>query len=136
MKSIFFLVATFLSTSVAVAQQTEDDVYVGKARTFGNYKGINSYSKLPKGQSVVTGTVVEVSWCEEDCRTVLVKKPDGTMITVGTADFGFKIPKGIKGKKIIIEGVEPGKQLIDKKKARPAKHPVCSVWIKNCLIKA
>jgi hypothetical protein len=118
MKSIFFLVATFLFTCVAVAQQTEDDVYVGKARTFGNYRSTNGYSKLPKGFSIVTGTIVELSWCEDDCRTALVKKADGTMITVGTADFGFTIPKGIKGKKIIIEGIEAGKQLIDKKKPR------------------
>ena len=116
MKSIFLLAITFLFASAAIAQQTEDDVYVGKARTFGNYRGTNVYSKLPQGYSIVTGTVVELSWCEEDCRTVLVKKTDGTMITVGTADFGFTIPKGIKGKKITIEGVETGKQIIDKKK--------------------
>jgi hypothetical protein len=117
MKRILFFVITFLFTGAAVAQQTEDDIYVGKARTFGNYKGTAAFSKLPKGASVITGTIVEVSWCEDDCRTILVKKTDGTMITVGTADYGFKIPKNIKGKKIIIEGVEPGKQLIDKKKS-------------------
>ncbi|HSN61673.1 MAG TPA: hypothetical protein VLR49_12110 [Ferruginibacter sp.] len=116
MKRIILFAPTFLFTCIAVAQQTEDDVYVGKARTFGNYRGTGGYSKLPKGHAVIIGTIVEVSWCEDDCRTILLKKTDGTMITVGTADFGFKIPKGIKGKKIIIEGLEPGKPAIGKQK--------------------
>lgn len=37
------------------------------------------------------------------------------MITVGTKDYGFTIPKSIEGKKIIIEGIEPAKRIVDKK---------------------
>jgi hypothetical protein len=102
--------------TAAHAQQTEDDVYVGKSKTFGNYRGTDiGDSKSIKGQTTLSGTVVKVDWCEEDCYTMLVKKADGTMITVGTKDYGFTIPKSIVGKKIIIEGIEPAKRIVDKK---------------------
>ncbi len=116
MKKLLFTLLLFFFAFAVNAQQTEDDVYVGKSRTFGNYRGTDiGYSKPIKGQSIISGTVIKVSWCEEDCLTVLVKKADGTMITVGTKDNGFKVPKGIVGKKIIIEGIEPSKRIVDKK---------------------
>jgi hypothetical protein len=115
MKKLLFTLPIIFLVLVVNAQQTEDDVYVGKARTFGNYRGTGlGYSKPMKGQIVLTGTVIKVDWCEEDCLTILVKKEDGTTITVGTKDYGFRVPKGIVGKKIIIEGIEPAKRIIDK----------------------
>ena len=61
-----------------------------------------------------------MSKCEDDCLTILVKKADGIIITVGTKDNGFKVPKAIVGKKIIIEGIEPSKRNVDKKAVNQA----------------
>ncbi len=119
MKRLLLTLSVFFFALATNAQQTEDDIYVGKSKTFGNYRGTDiGYSKPIKGQSVISGTVVKVSWCEEDCLTLLVKKADGTIITVGTKDNGFKVPKGIVGKKIIIEGIEPSKRIADKKSVK------------------
>jgi len=116
MKKLLFTLPIIIIALAANAQQTEDDVYVGKSKTFGNYRGTDiGYSKPTKGQTILTGTVVKVGWCEEDCLTILVKKADGTTVTVGTKDYGFRVPKGIVGKKIIIEGIDPAKRIADKK---------------------
>lgn len=98
------------------AQQTEDDIYVGKSRTFGNYRGADiTTTKQMKGQLVIKGIVAKVDWCEEDCLTVWVKKDDGSTVSVGTKDYGFTVPKNIVGKRIIIEGIEPAKFITVKK---------------------
>jgi hypothetical protein len=34
----------------------------------------------------------------------MVKKDDGTTVTVGTKDYGFTVPKNIVGRKIILDG--------------------------------
>lgn len=116
MKKLLFTLPLFFFIVATHAQQTEDDVYVGKSKTFGKYRGTDiGYSKPIKGQTILTGTVIKVDWCEEDCHTILVKKADGTIITVGTKDYGFTIPKSIVGKKIVIEGIEPAKRIVDKK---------------------
>jgi hypothetical protein len=95
----------------ANAQQTEDEVYIGKK--FGNFKGTgiiipdtDRKIKPVNGQTAITGIVLTVSWCEEDCLTISVKKDDGTIVTVGTKDYGFKVSKKIVGRKISIEGIE------------------------------
>ncbi len=36
-----------------------------------------------------------------------MKKDDGTTVSVGTKDNGFKVPKAIVGKRIFIEGADP-----------------------------
>jgi len=119
MKKLLITLSVFFISLAINAQQTEDDIYVGKSKTFGNYRGTDiGYSKPIKGQSIVSGTVIKVSWCEEDCLTLLVKQADGTTITVGTKDNGFKVPKGIIGKKIIIEGIDPAKRIVDKKSVK------------------
>lgn len=116
MKKILPMLPLIFLTLIVNAQQTEDDVYVGKARTFGNYRGTDlNTSKQIKGQLVLYGVVVKVDWCEEDCLTVLVKKDDGTMVSVGTKENGFTVPKNIVGKRIIIEGVEPARFITEKK---------------------
>ena len=116
MKKLLFILPVFFLALTVNAQQTEDDVYVGKGKTFGRFNGTDNRNTIPvKGQLSITGTVVKVGWCEEDCLTMWVKKDDGTIVSVGTKDYGFTIPKSIVGKKIIIEGIDPAK-LITKKK--------------------
>ena len=116
MKKLLFILPVFFFGLTANAQQTEDDIYVGKGKTFGSYKGTEIKNTRPvKGQLNITGTVVKVDWCEEDCLTMWVKKDDGTIVSVGTKDSGFTIPKEIVGKKIIIEGIDPAKLITEKK---------------------
>ena len=116
MKKLLQILPLLLITLMVNAQQTEDDVYVGKARTFGNYRGTDIRTAKPmKGQTITTGIVVKVDWCEEDCLTVWVKKDDGTIVSVGTKEYGFTVPKEIVGKRIIIEGVETAKLIPQKK---------------------
>ncbi len=126
MKKLFFILPAFLFTLAANAQ-TEDEVYIGKGKTFGNYKGTaiiipdtDRKAKPINGQTAITGIVVKVGWCEEDCLTILVKKDDGTTVTVGTRDYGFTIPQKIVGRKIIIEGIDGG-QISGGRKRREVK---------------
>ena len=122
----FILFALFLSLAMN-AQQTEDEVYIGKGKTFGNYKGtaiiipdVGRNEKPTNRQTAITGIVVTVNWCEEDCLTILVKKDDGTTVTVGTKDNGFRVPKEIVGRKIIVEGIDAG-QISGGRKRRDVK---------------
>jgi len=116
MKKLLQILPLIFFTLAVSAQQTEDDIYVGKSRTFGNYRGADIKTANPmKGQSIITGIVLKVDWCEEDCFTVWVKKDDGTTVAVGTKDYGFTVPKKIIGKRIIIEGVEPAKFIPEKR---------------------
>ncbi|PKP13911.1 MAG: hypothetical protein CVU08_02815 [Bacteroidetes bacterium HGW-Bacteroidetes-3] len=128
MKKLLFILPLFFFSLTVNAQQTEDDIYVGKSKTFGNYKGtdiinVNSKPLLGldrnvkqiKGQSNITGTVVKVDWCEEDCLTMWVQKDDGTTVAVGTKDYGFAVPKDIVGKRINVEGIEPAKLIRERK---------------------
>ena len=115
MKKLVFILPVFFFTLALNAQQTEDEVYIGKGKTFGNYKGtaiiIPDFDKGTKPtnvQTAITGIVVKVGWCEEDCLTILVKKDDGTTVTVGTKEYGFTVPQKIVGRKIIIEGKDAG----------------------------
>ena len=116
MKKLLIILPVFFFALTVNAQQTEVNVYVGKGKTFGNYKGTEIRNTKPvKGQLKITGTVVKVDWCEEDCLTMWVKKDDGTIVSVGTKDYGFTIPKAIVGKRIIIEGIDPAKLISEKK---------------------
>ena len=116
MKKLLFILPVFFFSLAVNAQQTEDDIYVGKGKMFGKYKGADTRNTKPvKGQINITGTVVKVDWCEDDCLTVWVKKDDGTIVSVGTKDYGFTIPKAIVGKRIIIEGIDPAKLISEKK---------------------
>ncbi len=116
MKKTLFILPVLFFTFAVNAQQTEDDIYVGKGKTFGNYKGTAMGNTKPiKGQLNITGKVVKVEWCEDDCMTIWVKKDDGTIVTVGTKDNGFMVPKNIVGKRIAIEGIEPSILIPEKK---------------------
>jgi len=123
MKSLLFIMAAFLFTHAVSAQQTEDEVYIGKGKTFGNYKGtgiiipdVGLKGKPYNGPATLTGIVVKVDWCEEDCRTIKVKKDDGTIVTVGTKDYGFTVAKELIGKRIIVEGVDVTTSYIRRRK--------------------
>ena len=115
MKKLLQILAMIFLTHVVNAQQTEDDIYVGKNRTFGKYRGADIKTAKQKGQFIIRGTVVKVDWCEDDCLTVWIKKDDGSILSVGTKDYGFTVPKNIVGKRIIIEGIEPFKYIATKK---------------------
>ena len=115
MKQLLFLLLITV-TFQASAQQTEDDIYVGKSRTYGNYKGTDiRTSNQVKGQVIITGTVLKVDQCELNCLTVWVKKNDGSTVSVGTRDHGFSIPKNTIGKRIIVEGIDPAEKKTVKK---------------------
>ena len=116
MKKLLQVLPLIFYVVIANAQQTEDDIYVGKSRTFGNYRGTDiTTAKQMKGQLTITGIVVKVDWCEDDCLTIWVKKDDGSTVSVGTKDYGFTVPKKIVGKRIIIEGIEPSKYIAENK---------------------
>ena len=127
MKKLLFILPAFFFTLAANAQQTEDEIYIGKGKTFGNYKGtaiiipdVGRNEKPTNRQTAITGIVITVDWCEEDCLTILVKKDDGTTVTVGTKDNGFRVPKKIVGRKIIVEGIDAG-QISGGRKRRDVK---------------
>ncbi|HEY0355706.1 MAG TPA: DUF4920 domain-containing protein [Flavisolibacter sp.] len=119
MKKILLLSAVTFLILTGNAQQTEDDIFVGKSRTFGNYRGTDvNTAKQIKGRIIITGVVEKTGWCEEDCITVWVKKEDGSTVSVGTKEYGFTVPKNIVGKKIIIEAAEPATYTTQKKKVK------------------
>jgi hypothetical protein len=123
MKKLLFMLPLLFITVALHAQQTEDEVYIGKK--YGNYKGTgiiipdtDRKAKPLNGPATITGIVIQVDWCEKDCRTILVKKEDGTTVTVGTSDHDFTVSKKLVGKKIIIEGTDPALQVREKKLGR------------------
>jgi len=67
MKKLLFILPVFFLTLAGNAQQTEDEVYVGKK--YGNYKGTgiiipdtDRKAKPASGQTTLTGIVVTVGW--------------------------------------------------------------------------
>jgi hypothetical protein len=135
MKKLLQILPFILFAITVNAQQTEDDVYVGKAKTYGNYRGTDiSATKPEKGQSIIKGTVVKVDWCEEDCLTVWVKKDDGTLVAVGTKDYSFTVPKDISGKRIVIEGIEPAKLTYEKKSVKKKYQEGIQIFAKGVCV--
>ena len=123
MKKLLSILPVIFFTLAVSAQgtQTEDEVYVGKGKTFGNYKGtaiiIPDFDKPVKNPTTdlsrLTGTVISFGLETKmdsltDKRVSLysfnLKKTDGTIVTVGTRDNGFTVPKEILGKTITVEG--------------------------------
>src|SRR5665647_1077652 len=99
MKKLLFILPVLFTLAVN-AQQTEDEVYIGKGKTFGKYNGrgiiipdTDRNAKPVDRQTTVTGMVVGT--CKPNCNSLTVKKSDGTIVTVGTRDNGFTVPKGI-----------------------------------------
>lgn len=135
MKKLLFILPAFLLSIAVNAQgtQTEDEVYVGKGKTFGNYKGtgiiIPDYNKTAKkpitNPTTLTGIVISgggagVQDSLKDKSGGLysfnLKKDDGTVVTVGTRDYDFTVPKQLIGKRISIEGLNAGTISIDRKR--------------------
>ncbi len=126
MKKLLIMLPALFITIAVLAQQTVNDVNAGKYKAYGNFKGVDisanpkiqadldRNAKPYKGSSTITGIVLKLGWCEEDCITFWVKKDDGTTVEVGTKDFGFAVPKAIVGKRITIEGIESAKLLLQK----------------------
>ena len=120
MKKLHFILPVLFLSFALNAQQTEDEVYIGKGKTFGNYNGkdiiipdTDKTTKPTNGQTAITGMVV--GYCKKDCCykkstscSVDVKKEDGSTVTVGTRDNGFTVPKEIVGKTITVEGKDAG----------------------------
>ena len=113
MKKLLFILP-FVFFSIAVnAQQTEDEVYIGKK--YGNFKGtsiiIPETDKPFNGLVTITGTVV--SACKGRCDSLKIQKKDGSFVIIGTRDNKFTLPGNIVGRKIMIEGVYPQKRVSD-----------------------
>ncbi|MEO5563094.1 MAG: DUF4920 domain-containing protein [Chitinophagaceae bacterium] len=117
MKKLLLLPILFFTLAVSAQTQTEDEVYIGKGKTFGNYNGttarpINGQIKPMTGPGTITGKVVGI--CMRDCCnkkltscSIDVERDDST-VTIGTRDFGFTVPKAIVGHMILIEGKGAG----------------------------
>ena len=113
-KLLLALPVLFLGFFVS-AQQTEDEVYIGKGKTFGNYSNanarpVNGQINPVSGLKTVTGTIV--SGCKRDCCNrklttcfIDIQTAD-SLVRVGTRDNGFSVPKDMIGKKIVVEGTE------------------------------
>ncbi len=121
MKKLFFILSFFFFTVAVNAQgtQTEDEVFVGRGKTFGKYNGrgiIVPDTDRKDGQVAMTGIVMRggvVRGCMDSLGNKQggfysfdLKKDDGTIIIIGTRDNLFTVPKAMVGKKIIIEGVD------------------------------
>jgi hypothetical protein len=116
MKKLLFTLPVLFFTLVINAQQTEDEVHIGgypKGKVFGNYKRADT--RPVNGKLTITGTVI--SFGDRDggqdtlkgrggYSSIVIKKDDGSIITVGTKDNGFTVPKEITGRNISIEGTE------------------------------
>ena len=90
--------------------QTEDEGYIGKGKTFGNYTGkgiiipeVDRKIKQVDVQQIISVKVLNAC-CDTSLTSITLKKDDGTIVTVGTRDFGFTVPKNIVGRYITIEG--------------------------------
>ena len=108
MKKLLCILPLILFTIAVNAQQTEDEVYVGKK--YGNFKGTgiiipdtDKPVKPPTGVVIITGTVVGA--CKGRCDSLKIQKEDGTFVIIGTRDNKFTLPSNIVGKKITIEGI-------------------------------
>lgn len=122
MKKLLFILPALFFVLGLKAQQTEDEVYIGKK--FGIFKGtgiiIPETDRKIKPNRLLTaiGTVVSVSSCTVNCSVLVVKLTDGTPITVGTADQGFSVPQKIVGRGIMVDGAYSVKQVPGERPSR------------------
>jgi len=134
MKHLSIILASLFIT-IMVNAQTEDEVYIGKGKTFGNYQAsgiiipdVGKDAKPLKDYTVIKGLVVRLQgegrngWCEEDCLTIFIKRDDSSIVRIGTKDFGFTVPKEILGKQIMVQGKDSGQISGDRKRRDAEKH--------------
>jgi hypothetical protein len=122
MKKLLLIVSAFFLALAINAQgtQTEDEVYVGKVKTFGKYSGtgiiipdVGKTKKQPANPTTLTGIVINDGSNIQDSingkpgglYSFKLKKDDGTVVTVGTRDNDFTVPKKIIGRTITVEAV-------------------------------
>lgn len=123
MKKLLFLLPLFL-LALAVNAQPEDEIYIGKGKTFGNNKenGIiipdwDRNARTVKGLTKVSGVVANIRGGGSSPDTLTerrggfysfdLKLDDGTLVTIGVKDNEFTVPRSIVGRQIIIEGIDP-----------------------------
>jgi len=134
MKKLLFILSAALITTAMNAQQTEDEIYIGKGKTFGKYTGrsiiIPDTDKTPKNTvtnpTILTGIVVsggEISNVQDSLKnkpgslySFNLKKDDGTIVAVGTRDYEFTVPKELIGKNVSIEGLTSATLLTERKR--------------------
>jgi hypothetical protein len=113
MKKLLFILPVLFLAFTSNAQQTEDEIYVGKK--FGNYKSADT--RPIDGQQTITGVVMRsgsgsgVQDSLKDGRgfySFNLKKEDGTVLTIGTRDNGFTVPRTIDGHTISVQGKDAG----------------------------
>lgn len=124
MKKLLFIASLIFFSLAANAQgtQTEDEVYIGKGKIFGNFKGIaiiipdvDKGIKPTNGSTSITGMVTGVvvgregdtlTGKQRGLYSFTLQQNDGTIVTVGTKDYGFSVPKNLIGRKITVEGID------------------------------
>jgi hypothetical protein len=121
------IVLPFFLFTLSAYCQTEDEVHIGtypKGKTFGKYQGPDT--KPYTGQITITGIVTRggVMGGRQDSLkggngglgSFTLKKEDGTLVTVGTTDFDFTVPKEIVKHRVIVEGIDPAKLISDRRR--------------------
>ena len=122
MKKLLFILPALFFVLGLKAQQTEDEVYIGKKFGIFNDTGIiilETDRKIkPNGLLTAIDTVLSVSACTVYCSVLVVKLTDGTPITVGTADRGFSIPAKMVGRGIMVDGAYSVRQVPGERPSR------------------
>ncbi len=113
MKKIFVILPVLLFAFAAQAQLNKDSLRgsgVSRGKTFGTYTGtgiIKPDISKPTKQTILSGVVIKVDWCEDDCMTIYLKRDDSTTVAIGTKDYGFKVPRAIVGRRISVDAITP-----------------------------
>ena len=134
MKKLLFILSVVSITMAVNAQQTEDEIYIGKGKTFGKYTGRSvtttetgkTTNKTVTNPTILTGIVVsggEISPVQDSLKnkpgslySFNLKKDDGTVVAVGTRDYEFTVPKELIGKNVSIEGLTSATLLNERKR--------------------
>lgn len=141
MKKLLLVMPLFFFAAAINAQQTEDEIHIGgypKGKTFGDYKGtsiiIPDVDKTIKTVTILTGVVVRsktVMGGDADSLTrkgggglnsFNLKLDDGSIIRIGTMDFGFNVPPEIIGHRISLEAVTPSSLISGREKKTVRKN--------------
>ena len=133
-KLLPLLSAVFISMAVnAQGTQTEDEIYIGKGKTFGKYTGRSVTTPVTDkttkstvtNPTILTGIVLSggvISNSADSLKSTPgslysfnLKKDDGAIILVGTSDYDFNVPKELIGRSVSVEGLSSA-TLIERKR--------------------